>query len=446
MTAHNGEFNTLLGNRNWMSAREPELDSPVWDDAVQDLSPVIQPIGSDTASFDEALELLVLSGRDLMHSVMMLIPQAWENMPNLDANLRAFYEYHACLTEPWDGPAAIAVTNGVQVAATMDRNGLRPARYQVTRDGLVLMGSEVGLVELDPADIVEAGRLGPGEMIAVDTSRRQFLHNAEIKHEVANRRPYGDWVRRNIMSLRTDSNNGYHSGALEYDVRTLQQIHGYTHEELEYIVKPMAEDGKEAVGAMGDDTPLSVLQDEPRVLYTYFKQKFAQVTNPAIDSVREEIVMSLDTYLGRRRSLLESVPEAARLLHLTSPLVDDAELAALRRTQNEDIRVATLHARFRVDAGPNGLETAVDDLCAAAVMAADEGHTVLVISDRLVDPEWAPIPMLLAVSAVHHHLIRTGRRMKTSLVAETGDARDVHHFASLIGFGASAINPYLAFA
>ncbi|MGE3960651.1 MAG: glutamate synthase large subunit [Dehalococcoidia bacterium] len=447
MTAHNGEFNTLLGNRNWMLAREPELASPVWGDDIEDLAPVIRPIGSDTASFDEVLELLVLSGRDLLHSVMMLIPQAWENMPNLDASLRAFYEYHACLTEPWDGPAAIAVTNGVQVAAIMDRNGLRPARYQVTRDGLVVMGSEVGLVELAAGDVAESGRLGPGEMIAVDTVRRQFLHNDEIKSEVASRRPYGSWVRRNLMSLRTEGSNGHSSAyGVEHDIETLQQLHGYTHEELEYVLKPMAEDGKEAVGSMGDDTPLSVLQDEPRLLYTYFKQRFAQVTNPAIDSVREEIVMSLDTLLGRHRSLLESVPEAARLLHLTSPLLDDSELSAIKRMQNEDVKVATLHARFRVDDGPAALERALDDLCAAAVIAADEGHTVLVISDRLVDREWAPIPMLLAVSSVHHHLIRQGRRMKTSLIAEAGDARDVHHFASLIGFGASAVNPYLAFA
>ncbi|MCK9495145.1 MAG: glutamate synthase large subunit [Dehalococcoidia bacterium] len=447
MTAHNGEFNTLLGNRNWMLARQPELASAVWGEDVEDLKPVIRPIGSDTASFDEVLELLVLSGRDLLHSVMMLIPQAWENMPNLDASLRAFYEYHACLTEPWDGPAAIAVSNGVQVAAIMDRNGLRPARYQVTRDGLVIMGSEVGLVELAPSEIVESGRLGPGEMIAVDTVRRQFLHNEEIKNEVASRRPYGSWVRRNLLSLRTDSTNGHANGsASEHDLDTLQQLHGYTHEEIEYILKPMAEDGKEAVGSMGDDTPLSVLQDEARLLYTYFKQRFAQVTNPAIDSVREEIVMSLDTLLGRRRSLLESVPEAARLLHLTSPLLLDSEVSLIKHMQNEDVKVATLHARFRVDDGPSGLERALDDLCAAAVIAADEGHTVLVISDRLVDYDWAPIPMLLAVSSVHHHLIREGRRMKTSLIAEAGDARDVHHFAALLGFGASAVNPYLAFA
>ncbi len=450
MTAHNGEFNTLLGNRNWMRAREPELASPVWGDDVQDLLPVIQPIGSDTASFDEAVELLVMSGRDLLHSMMMLIPQAWENMPNLDPVLRAFYEYHACLSEPWDGPAAVALTNGVQVAAMMDRNGLRPARYQVLRDGLVVMGSEVGLLEFDAADVVESGRVGPGEMIAVDTSRRVFLHNHEIKSEIASRRPYGDWVRRNLVHLQRgeqNGHNGHRNGTrIEHDLATLQQLHGYTHEEIEYVVKPMAEDGKEPVGSMGDDTPLSTLQDEPRLLYTYFKQKFAQVTNPAIDSVREEIVMSLDTYLGRRRSMLESTPEAARLLHLSSPLIHDDELVALRRMQTGDVQVSTLHARFRVDDGPEALRSALDDLCAAAVLAADEGNTVIVISDRLVDREWAPIPMLLAVSTVHHHLIRTGRRMKASLIAETGDARDVHHFAALIGFGASAVNPYLAFA
>jgi glutamate synthase (ferredoxin) len=449
MTAHNGEFNTLLGNRTWMAAREPELASPVWGDAIDDLKPVIQPIGSDTASFDEAIELLAMSGRDLLHATMMMIPQAWENMPNLDPQLRAFYEYHACLSEPWDGPAAVALTNGVQVAAIMDRNGLRPARYQVTRDGLVVMGSEVGLIEFEPSEVIESGRIGPGEMIAVDTSRRVFLHNDEIKTEIAGRRPYGDWVRRNLLHLNTDDrngSNGHRSSELEHDLLTLQQLHGYTHEEIEYVVKPMAEDGKEPVGSMGDDTPLSALQDEPRLLYTYFKQKFAQVTNPAIDSVREEIVMSLDTYLGRRRSMLESTPEAARLLHLTSPLIHDDELTALRRMQNDDIKVSTLHARFKVDEGPTALEQALDDLCTAAVMAADEGYSVIVISDRLVDREWAPVPMLLAVSTVHHHLVRTGRRMKTSLVAETGDARDVHHFAALIGFGASAVNPYLAFA
>jgi glutamate synthase (ferredoxin) len=447
LVAHNGEINTLLGNRNWMAAREPEMTSSVWGEAIEDLKPVIWPIGSDTASLDEALELLLHSGRDLLHAMMMLIPEAWENMPNMDPQLRAFYEYHACLMEPWDGPAAVAFTNGSTVAAILDRNGLRPARYQVTGDGLVVFASEVGLVGLKPSEIVESGRLGPGEMIAVDTQRRRLLHNQEIKQEIASRRPYGDWVRRNLIHLKTaeaDGGNG-HVRRIAHDLTSLQRLHGYTHEEIEYVVKPMAHDGKEPVGSMGDDTPLSVLQDESRLLYTYFKQKFAQVTNPAIDSVREEIVMSLDTYLGRRRSILEATPEAARLVHLTSPLMLDEELAALRRTQNEDIKVATLYARFPVAGGPSALEPALNDLCAAADLAVDEGHTVLVVSDRLVDENWAPIPMLVAVATVHHHLIRTGRRMRTSIVAETGDARDVHHFAALISFGASAVNPYLAY-
>ena len=447
LVAHNGEINTLLGNRNWMRAREPELTSAVWGDQIEDLLPVIWPIGSDTASLDEALELLTASGRGILHAMMMLIPEAWENMPHMDPGLRAFYEYHACLQEPWDGPAAVAFTNGTIAAAIMDRNGLRPARYQVTRDGIVVMGSEVGLVDLPFSEIVESGRIGPGQMIAVDTARRQFLHNAEIKREIAGRRPYQDWVNRNLHKLDRylDIANGHHRELPDADVGRRQALHGYTHEEIEYVIKPMVREGKEPTGSMGDDTPLSTLFDPSRLLYTYFKQKFAQVTNPAIDSIREEIVMSLDTLLGRRHSLLETTPEAARLVHLNSPLMVDEELAALRSTPVEDFRLTTLHARFAADEGPGALRTALDDLCAAAELAVDEGHEVLVISDRLCYEQWAPIPMLLAVSTVHHHLIRTGRRMKTSLVAEAGDARDVHHFGCLIGFGASAVNPYLAF-
>ncbi|MEE8422725.1 MAG: glutamate synthase large subunit, partial [Dehalococcoidia bacterium] len=447
IVAHNGEINTLLGNRNWMTAREPELISAVWGDQLEDLIPVIWPIGSDTASFDEVLDLLVTSGRDLLHAMMMLIPEAWENMPNMDPALRAFYEYHACLSEPWDGPAAIAFSNGTIAAAVMDRNGLRPARYQVTRDGIVIMGSEVGLVDVAMRDIVESGRVGPGEMIAVDTARRQFLHNGEIKREIASRRPYGDWVRRNLQHLDSDlhRSNGHIREHATDDVERLQVLHGYTHEELEYVIKPMATDGKEPSGSMGDDTPPSALQDPHRLFYTYFRQKFAQVTNPAIDSIREEVVMSLDTYVGRRHSMLEATPESARLMHLTSPLMIDEELAALRHTPLEEFKVTTLYARFAVAGGPAGLRPALDDLCAAAALAVDEGHSVLVISDRLTDEHWAPMPMLLAVAAVHHYLIGTGRRMRASIIAETGDARDVHHFGALIGFGASAVNPYLAF-
>ena len=449
MVAHNGEINTLLGNRNWMTAREPEMTSAVWGDQVEDLLPVVWPIGSDTASIDEAFELLVTSGRDLLHAMMMLIPEAWENMPNMDPNLRAFYEYHACLTEPWDGPAAIAFTNGTIAACVMDRNGLRPARYQVTADGVVIMGSEVGLIDVPLNEVVESGRVGPGEMIAVDTARRQVLHNDEIKREIASRRPYGDWVARNLHHLDPSlyRSNGHvrERSSEDVDIEQLQILHGYTHEELEYVIKAMAADGKEPTGSMGDDTPPSALQDQGRLLYTYFRQKFAQVTNPAIDSIREEIVMSLDTYLGRRHSLLETTPEAARLVHLTSPLMIDEELTSLRSIPLEDFQLTTLHARFAVADGPGALRDALDELCAAAVLAVDEGHSVVVVSDRLTDEHWAPIPMLLAVATVHHELIRTGRRMRASIIAETADARDVHHFATLIGFGASAVNPYLAF-
>ena len=445
--AHNGEINTLLGNRNWMQAREPELTSAVWGDEIAELFPTIWPIGSDTASLDEALELLTVSGRDLLHAMMMLIPEAWENMPNMNPELRAFYEYHACLQEPWDGPAAVSFTNGTVVAAIMDRNGLRPARYQVTRDGLVVMGSEVGLVDLPFSEIIESGRVGPGEMIAVDTARRALLHNGEVKREICGRRPYREWVDRNLYKLDRylDTANGHHREQPDGGLHMQQVVHGYTHEEIEYVIKPMVREGKEPTGSMGEDTPLSTLFEPSRLLYTFFKQKFAQVTNPAIDSIREEIVMSLDTLLGRRHSLLETTPEATRLVHLNSPLLVDEELAALRNTPLDELRVTTLHARFAVSAGPEGLRPGLDDLCAAARLAVDEGQAVIVISDRLSDEQWAPIPMLLAVSTVHHHLIRTGRRMKVSLVAEVGDARDVHHFGALIGFGASAVNPYLAF-
>ena len=447
MIGHNGEINTLLGNRNWMKAREPELTSAVWGEQLSALLPVIWPIGSDTASLDEALELLVYSGRDLLHAMMMLIPEAWENMPHMQPELRAFYEYHACLSEPWDGPAAVAFTNGTIAAAVMDRNGLRPARYQITAGGLVMMGSEVGLIDLPAAEIVESGRLGPGQMIAVDTAQRRVLHDDHIKREIASRRPYREWVQRHLYHLDSELHraDGHVREQPQESVDRLHKLHGYTHEELEYVIKPMARDGKEPTGSMGDDTPLSVLQDESRLLYTYFRQRFAQVTNPPIDSVREEIVMSLDTYIGRRHSMLETTPEAARLVHLASPLMVDEEMAALRYAPVDDFNLSTLHARFAVADGAAGLRKALDELCAAAVLAVDEGHSVLVISDRLTDEQWAPIPMLLAVSTVHHHLIRSGKRMRASLIAESGDARDVHHFAALIGFGASAVNPYLAF-
>ncbi len=444
MIGHNGEINTLLGNRNWMSAREPELTSALWGDELAELTPIIWPIGSDSASLDEAFELLVMSGRDLLHAIRLLVPEAWENDPDIDPELRAFYEYNACLTEPWDGPAAIAFTDGVVAAAGMDRNGLRPARYQVTRDGLVVMASEVGTLDLSLSDVVESGRVGPGEMIAVDTSTGQLLRNPDVKKRLAAKRPYSQWVEGNLRHL------GAVPSDLEVepldDLSSAQVLHGYSKEEIKQILGPMATDGKEPTGSMGDDTPPSVLTDSGRSLYTYFRQRFAQVTNPPIDSIRERVVMSLDTYLGKRHSLLEERPEAARLFHLRSPLLNDKAWQTLLRSGGDDLTFATLDAVFPAAGGPDSLREALDDLCRAAVTAVDEGSTALVLTDRNANEHQAPMPMLLAVSTVHHHLIRTGRRMRASILAEAGDARDVHHLAALIGFGASAVHPYVALA
>ena len=451
-TAHNGEINTLDGNRNWMSAREGEISSEVWGNDVGDLSPIIWPIGSDSASLDEALELLIHSGRDAVQSMMMLIPEAWESTPDMDPTLRGFYEYSACLMEPWDGPATVAFTDGDVAAAIQDRNGLRPARYQVTADGLVLMGSEVGLIEIPASEIVETGRLGPGQVLVVDTVGKRLLHNDDIKTAVAGRKPFQGWVDDHMHHFDFDiahganghRSNGSQSVENEAALVSRQILHGITREELNYVLIPMGRNGKEPVGSMGDDTPLSALMDAPRPLYTYFKQRFAQVTNPPIDSIRERVVMSLNTHIGRRHSILEEVPEAARLVHLQSPFLFDEELAHLRDLDLEGYSATTIQARFASADGPGGLRTGLNNLCHEAEDAVDAGHSIVVISDRDTNGKFAPIPMLLAVSTVHHHLIRAGKRMRASLVAEAADVRDVHHFACLIGFGASAVNPYLA--
>ncbi len=444
--AHNGEINTLLGNRNWMYARGPALQSDVWGDAVSELHPVISAVGSDSLAFDEALELLIASGRGALHAMMMLVPEAWEQMDDIDPQLRGFYEYHACLIEPWDGPAAIAFTDGRVTGAAMDRNGLRPARYQVTRDGLVVMGSEVGLIDLDPALIVESGRLGPGQMVAVDAERRELLHNDEIKRRISEQRPYAHWVRQRMgrIERRAEFAVGRRQQLGEGELLERQVVHGYSKEEMEYVLKPMARQGKEPVGSMGDDTPLSVLNDAPRPLYTYFRQKFAQVTNPPIDSIRERNVMSLDTWLGRRHSLLEEAPEAAQLLHLASPVMLDDDLEMLRGFRLPGFSTTTLDATFPAADGAAGLEPALDALCDHVDNAIEDGHSVLILSDQAVGAERAPIPMLLAVATVHHHLIQNGRRLDASIVASSGDARDVHQVSCLIGFGANAVHPWLA--
>ena len=439
MLGHNGEINTLDGNRNWMCARE--LTATVWGEDAPEILPVIQEGFSDSASLDNALELLVTSGRDPLHAMAMLVPEAWENMPHMDPVLRAFYEYHACLTEPWDGPAAIAFTDGVVAAAVLDRNGLRPARYKIGDDGVFVMATEVGATHLDDAHVVEKGRLGPGHMIAVDTDRQVVLRNDDIKARLANGGPYDEWLSRRMVVV--DALEPRAAPVTTASV-PLQRAFAYTTEEAHLILRPLYIDGIEPVGSLGDDTPLSVLALKPRLLYSYFRQRFAQVTNPPIDSYRESLVMSLYTYLGARGSLLEESEGHASLLRLDSPILTDAQLAAVRGPESP-LRTETVSVLFPASEGAPGLRRALDHACAAAERAVDAGCDTVILSDRGVDAQHAAVPMLLAAGAVHHHLTRARKRLQTSLVAEAADAREMHQFALLIGYGVSAVNPYMAF-
>ena len=445
--AHNGEINTLMGNRNWMQAREADLQSPLWNEHIQKLVPIIDQHGSDSMSLDSVLALLTHSDRDILHAMMCLIPEAYEQIPDMPDVLKACYEYLSCVSEPWDGPAAVAFTDGVIVGASLDRNGLRPARYKVTADGTVVMGSEVGIIELDDSCIVEKGRLGPGQMIAVDTARGELLKNSEIKRTVAERKPYAEWVQKGIVTLPTEKENASATPeTVPEQLPMYQKAFGYMTEDVERFIKPMVTEAKEAIGSMGDDTPPAVISRHPRSLYSYFKQRFAQVTNPPIDSIRERLVMSLTTYLGRQHNLLTETDAHARLIRLPSPILTNADLQALRELDISDFQMETLSVCFSVASGEQGLETALETLCQRASEAVDAGATLLVLSDKDVNPDSAPIPMALAIGAVHHHLIRERKRMRVSLIAETGDAREEHHFAVLIGYGAAAVNPYLAFS
>lgn len=442
--AHNGEINTLWGNYNWMRAREPELESEVWGEDIGKVTPVIDGTGSDSAQLDNVVELYAHSGRDILHTMMMLVPEAWENMPHMPQQWRDFYQYHACLQEPWDGPAAVAFTDGQLAGAALDRNGLRPARYKYTDDGIVVMGSEVGVVEMDDTHVIEKGRLGPGQMIAVDTKNRRFLSNEQIKNEVSSRESYGKLARR-MINLGTLPKSAKIEGSLsDADLFQKQRAFGYTLEDLSFVIKAMILEAKEPVFSMGDDTALSVLAKMPRLLYSFFKQRFAQVTNPPIDPLREELVMSLDTYLGARHSVLEPRhAEHGHLIHLSSPVLFNEELNAICSRPEGAFKSAKLDAVFETESGDQGLKETIDALCQQASAAIDDGAKILVVSDRACDETHAPIPMLLAVGALHQHLIREGKRMRASIVAESAEPREVHHFACLLGYGASAINPYL---
>ena len=443
--AHNGEINTLRGNQNWMRARESLLASKLFEEHLSDFKPIIRPDGSDSASLDNVVDFLVAGGRSLPHVMMMLVPEAWATQADMPEHKRAFYEYHASLVEPWDGPAALVFTDGDVIGATLDRNGLRPAKYVVTKSGLVVMSSELGVLTFPPEDIVEKGRLAPGKMFLVDVNQRRIVSDEEIKREVATRKPYGEWVSRNKIELAhlPDVPALF---SLDRDERArLWRAFGYTREDMSVLLAPMAMNGEEPTGSMGTDIPVAVLSDRPVTLFRYFKQQFAQVTNPPIDPIREDLVMSLVSCVGGEGNLLEETPGQCRLLELPHPILTNGDLAKLLRATGE-FRAATLPAHFAAAGDPaEALKSAIEDLQARASRAVDEGHSILVVTDRGVTAHHVPIPSLLAVAAVHHHLIREGKRVRVGLVAESGDAREVADIALLIGFGAGAVNPYLAF-
>ena len=443
--AHNGEINTLRGNINWMRARQALFASELFGDDLKKLLPVINTDGSDSAMFDNCLELLALSGRSLPHAVMMMIPEPWSNHESMSDEKKAFYEYHSCLMEPWDGPASIAFTDGKIMGAVLDRNGLRPSRYYVTKDDLVIMASEVGVLDIAPERILSKGRLQPGRMFLVDTEQGRIVTDEEIKNKIATEQPYREWLDRNMVELAhlpdpTDLPEPTHDAVLQQ-----QQAFGYTFEDLRMLMIPMARDGVEAVGSMGTDTPIAVLSDQPQLLYNYFKQLFAQVTNPPIDCIREEIVTSAETTIGSERNLLKPEPQSAHLIELKSPILTNEEFAKLKHIKHEVFKSVTLPILFPVAGGAPAMEQAMADLCAKASRAIEDGTNILILSDRGVDKNSAPIPALLAVAGLHHHLIREGTRTRVGLVLESGEPREVHHFSLLIGYGCGAINPYVAF-
>jgi glutamate synthase (NADPH/NADH) large chain/glutamate synthase (ferredoxin) len=444
MIAHNGEINTLRGNVNWMRARESQLASDLFGDDLHKVLPVVRPGGSDSATFDNVLELLTLAGRSLPHAVMMMIPEAFQDREDLPEYLRGFYAFHSCLMEPWDGPAAVAFTDGRVIGATLDRNGLRPGRWLETKDGWVVLGSETGVIDEAPENVLRKGRLQPGKLFLVDLERGRIVEDGEVKREVATRQPYGEWFEQGIVHL-SDLPEREPLYARPEDLRPLQFAFGYTQEDLKVLLAPTAARAEEPIGSMGNDLSLAVLSDNHPPLFSYFKQLFAQVTNPPIDPIREAIVMSVSTGVGSERNLLDETPEHSRQLAMATPILRNAELEKLRQVDSEVFRARTLDITWPVPEGPAGMEAALDRICAEADAALAEGVNVLILSDRAVGPERAAMPSLMAVGGVHHHLVREATRLQAGLVLESGEPREVHHFATLIGYGASAINPYLMF-
>ena len=444
--AHNGEINTLRGNINWMRAREALLESQLFGDDTRKLAPIVNVNGSDSSMFDNVLELMVLSGRSLPHAIMMMIPEPWSKHESMDPARKAFYQFHSSLMEPWDGPAAISFTDGIRIGAVLDRNGLRPGRYYVTKDGMVVVASEAGVLDIPAEQIERKGRLQPGRMFLVDTDQGRIVEDEEIKRSVCNEWPYADWLAEHLVYLK-DLPAAPQLPAPEPDLLLARQVaFGYSFEDQRVLMTPMARDGVDAVGSMGNDTPLAVLSKRPRLIYDYFKQLFAQVTNPPIDSIREEIITSSDVWLGSEGNLLDPKPTDCRRIELKAPVVTNEEFAKIRRVALPGLKVGTVPLLFRAARGEEGLAKAIEQMRAEARrLITEEEINILILSDRGVTREMAAIPSLLAVSALHHFLIREGLRMRVSLAIETGEAREVHHFALLIGYGCSVINPYLAF-
>ena len=443
LIAHNGEINTVRGNRNWMRARESQLASELFGDDVQKLLPVIRDGGSDTATFDNVLELLVLAGRSLPHALMMMVPEAYEGRDDMSEELRGFYAFHQCLMEAWDGPAAIAFSDGRVIGATLDRNGLRPGRWLETADGWVVLASETGVLDEEPANVVRKGRLQPGKLFLVDLAEGRIVPDREVKHAVASRAPYAAWVESEMLQLADLPEIGPPPGPPEVPLRTRQLLFGYGQEDMKAILAPLARNAEEPVGSMGNDTPLAVLSGRKPLLYSYFKQLFAQVTNPPIDSIREATVMSVTASVGSERNLLTESPEHARQLVIPNPVLRGRELEQLRHVRHDVFEAETIDTTWPASEGAAGIETAIERICAEADAALAAGVNILILSDRAAGPERVPIPSLLATAAVHNHLVREGTRLQAGIIVESGEPRSVHSIATLIGYGAAAVNPYL---
>ncbi len=443
--AHNGEINTLRGNMNWMHARQSMFESSLFGDDISKIRPVINVDSSDSGIFDNTLELLALAGRSLPHAVMMMVPEPWAGHESMSAEKKAFYQYHSCLMEPWDGPASIAFTDGNSIGAVLDRNGLRPTRYYLTNDDLVIMASEAGVLPIAPERVKRKGRLQPGQMFLLDMKQGRIISDAEVKQQIVTQNPYQEWLNANLLTLKDLPNGPIAPASTDTNLLQRQTAFGYSFEDLRLLLTPMARDGAEAIGSMGTDTPLAVLSDRPKLLYDYFQQLFAQVTNPPIDSIREEIVTSPETTIGCEGNLLEPKAKSCHLISLKSPILSNDDLAKLKGINQAGYRSLTVSTLFDPASGVAGLESTLNQIFATVDQAIKSGVNLIILSDRNMNATHAPIPALLAVSGLHHHLIRNGSRMKIGLVLESGEPREVHHFATLVGYGCGAVNPYLAF-